>query len=168
MDEAYGIAVDKGGNAYVTGRTTSTEATFPKTAGPDLTFNGGVDAFAAKVNPAGSALGFAGYIGGTGEDEGFGVAVDGAGYAVVPGRTTSNEASFPKANAWDLTLGGNADGFLACVNTSGVNLVFAGYVGGSGLEEGFGTAYSAARQIYVPGRSLTGDGSFTTLNGPAL
>ena len=41
MTSGHGIAVDGAGNAYVTGYTTSTEATFPVTAGPDLTYNGG-------------------------------------------------------------------------------------------------------------------------------
>ena len=45
----YGIAVDGPGNAYVTGYTTSTEASFPEVVGPDLTSNGGLDAFVAKV-----------------------------------------------------------------------------------------------------------------------
>ncbi len=53
-DGGSGIAVDKKGNAYVTGYTASTEATFPVKGGPDLTFNGGsVDAFVAKVSETG-------------------------------------------------------------------------------------------------------------------
>src|SRR5439155_259369 len=59
---AGGIAVDSAGNAYVTGSTGSTEATFPVVGGPDLTFNGGEDAFVAKVNAAGTALVYCGYI----------------------------------------------------------------------------------------------------------
>ena len=66
---ARGIAVDSSGNAYVTGYTASTEATFPVTVGPDLTFNGGSDAFVAKVNAAGTALVYCGYIGGSGGDD---------------------------------------------------------------------------------------------------
>ncbi|MBI3988741.1 MAG: hypothetical protein HY347_03900 [candidate division NC10 bacterium] len=45
----FGIAVDRAGSAYITGGTTSTEATFPVTVGPDLTFNGDWDAFVAKI-----------------------------------------------------------------------------------------------------------------------
>jgi hypothetical protein len=48
-DGGYGIAVDGAGNAYVTGETYSTEATFPETVGPDLTYNGGWDPFVAKI-----------------------------------------------------------------------------------------------------------------------
>jgi hypothetical protein len=48
-DTGYGIAVDSAGNAYVAGTTDSSQATFPVTVGPDLTSNGGFDAFVAKV-----------------------------------------------------------------------------------------------------------------------
>jgi hypothetical protein len=71
-DYGRGIAVDGGGNAYVTGETTSTQATFPVKVGPDLTFNGVYqDAFVAKINPSG-ALVYCGYIGGSGDDYGLG------------------------------------------------------------------------------------------------
>ena len=56
---------------------------FPVTVGPDTTFNGFVDAFVAKVNASGTALDYAGYIGGTGSDSGRGIAVDSAGSAYV-------------------------------------------------------------------------------------
>jgi hypothetical protein len=49
-DVGSGIAVDAMGAAYITGYTDSTEATFPVAVGPDLTHNGGVDAFVAKVS----------------------------------------------------------------------------------------------------------------------
>jgi hypothetical protein len=168
IDEAFGIAVDGLGNAYVTGRTTSTEATFPEIVGPDLIFNGMIDAFVAKINAAGSALSYAGYIGGSGDDEGFGIAVDGAGNAHVTGRTTSSEATFPVSNAFDLTLNGTSDGFIAKVNPMGNALAFAGYLGGNGLEEGFGAAIAGVRQLYVAGRSTSVDGSFLTRVSPAL
>jgi len=166
IDEAYGIAVDGAGNTYVTGRTNSTETTFPETVGPDLTANGGFDAFVAKINAAGSALNYAGFVGGSSDDEGFGIAVNSTGNAVITGRTTSNDASFSPANAFDLTLGGTADGFIAKVNPAGSALNFAGYLGGNGLEEGFGVAVIGLRQAFVTGRST--EASFPTLLGPSL
>src|SRR5205814_1273329 len=96
-DYGHGIAVDSVGNAYITGNTSSTEATFPVTGGPDLTFNGGFydDAFVAKVRADGTALLYAGYIGGSGGDQGSGIAVDAAGNTYVTGFTDSSEATFP-------------------------------------------------------------------------
>ena len=114
-DVGLGIAVDSTGNAYVTGRTRSTEASFPVTVGPDLTFNGSLqDAFVVKVNLSGTALVYAGYIGGSGEDHGNGIAVDSTGNAYVIGETSSTEATFPVAVGPDLTHnGGLRDAFVA-------------------------------------------------------
>ena len=87
-DYGYGIAVDGSGNAYVTGITSSTEATFPVIGGPDLTYNGGAsDAFVAKVNASGTALVYCGYIGGCAAMRSWptDIAVDGSGNAYVTG-----------------------------------------------------------------------------------
>src|SRR5205807_10401420 len=82
-----GIAVDAAGNAYVTGYTSS--PTFP-TANPlQATYGGESDAFVAKLNPAGSALAYATYLGGNSDDVGYGSAVDAAGTAYVIGYTYS-------------------------------------------------------------------------------
>jgi hypothetical protein len=115
-DEAHGIAVDGAGNAYVTGFTYSSEATFPVAVGPDLTHNGGGDAFVAKVRADGAGLVYAGYIGGSSSERGYGIAVDGAGNAYVTGSTSSTEATFPVAVGPDLTYnGGMYDVFVAKV-----------------------------------------------------
>ena len=73
--------MDAPGNAYVTGsHRLRPRRTFPVTVGPDLTFNGGSsDAFVAKVKADGTGLVYAGYIGGDGDDQGYGIAVDSAG-----------------------------------------------------------------------------------------
>ena len=80
-----------------------------------------------------TVLVYCGYIGGTSDDEGFAIAVDGAGAAYVTGRTRSAEASFPVRGGPDLTYdGGNYDAFVAKVAPSGAELVYAGYIGGAG------------------------------------
>ncbi|MGH8472876.1 MAG: SBBP repeat-containing protein, partial [Gammaproteobacteria bacterium] len=149
-DEDYGvgIAVDEKGNAYVTGQTASAEASFPVKGGPDLTWNGGGhssgsgDAFVAKVNASGTALVYAGYIGGNDSDVGLGIAVDKKGNAYVTGFTASTEASFPVKRGPDLTFNGNGgidlDAFVAKVNASGTGLVYAGYIGGGDRDQGLG------------------------------
>jgi hypothetical protein len=91
-DQGIGIAVDAAGNAYVAGNTTSTN--FPTTAGAFQTTNqGSHDAFVTKLNPTGSGLLYSTYLGGSGDDYGNGIAVDGAGDAYVTGSTTST--NFP-------------------------------------------------------------------------
>ena len=89
------------------------------TVGPDLTFNGGTyDAFVAKVNSAGTALVYCGYIGGNSDDEGYGIAVDTSGNAYVTGLTNSTELSFPVTVGPDLTFNGSLDAFVAKIGST--------------------------------------------------
>jgi pimeloyl-ACP methyl ester carboxylesterase len=169
IDASSGIAVDSAGNAYVTGRTYSTEATFPVVGGPDLTFNGGYeDAFVAKVNAAGTGLVYAGYIGGSNYDEGNDIAVDSAGNTYVMGITYSDQTTFPVAGGPDLTYNGSQDAFMAKVNAAGTGLVYAGYIGGSGNDWGFGIAVDGAGNAYVTGVTSSDQTTFPVAGGPDL
>jgi hypothetical protein len=168
-DEGHGIAVDSAGNAYVTGYTASTQATFPVTVGPDLTHNGDYDAFVTKVKADGTGLEYCGYIGGSGFDRGNGIAVDSAGNAYVSGYTTSTEESFPVTIGPDLTYnGGTYDAFVAKVKTDGTGLVYAGYIGGSGTDEGFSIAADSTGNVYVTGRTASTQATFPVTVGPDL
>ncbi|MGH8564742.1 MAG: SBBP repeat-containing protein [Gammaproteobacteria bacterium] len=74
----------------------------------------------AKVNASGTAVVYAGYIGGDGDEAGRGIAVDKKGNAYVTGFTRSTEASFPVKTGPDLTFnGGDSDAFVAKVSESG-------------------------------------------------
>ncbi len=168
VDLAYGVAVDTAGNAYVTGYTLSSEATFPVAVGPDLTFNGGNDAFVAKVNAAGTALVYCGYIGGSGDERGFGVAVDTAGNAYVTGQTNSTEATFPVTVGPDLTYNGGIDAFVAKVNAAGTALDYCGYIGGSGVDVGHAVAVDGAGNAYVVGETFSTEATFPVTVGPGL
>ena len=167
-DQGFGIAVDSTGNAYVTGATFSSEATFPVTVGPDLTFNGIFDAFVAKVNPAGTALDYAGYIGGSDGDVGFGIAVDSTGNAYITGEAESSEATFPVTVGPDLTFNGDFDAFVAKVNASGTALDYAGYIGGSGDDRSYGIAVDSTGNAYVTGRTTSSEGTFPVTVRPDL
>jgi hypothetical protein len=167
-DEARGIAVDGAGNAYVTGYTHSTEATFPVVGGPDPTFNGGIDAFVAKVRADGTGLVYAGYIGGSDGDFGNGIAVDGAGNAYVTGYTYSTEATFPIVGGPDLTFNGGVDAFVAKVRADGTGLVYAGYIGGVDLDYGYGIAVDKAGNAYVTGYTHSTEATFPVVDGPDL
>jgi hypothetical protein len=104
--------VDATGAAYVTGFTGSTN--FPTTPGAfDTSFNGGVDVFVTKLNATGSApLIYSTYLGGSGSDQGFGIAVDATGAAYVTGLTQSTD--FPTTpGAFDTSFNGFVDVFVA-------------------------------------------------------
>src|SRR5918993_288600 len=110
-DGGRGIAVDGNGRAYVTGNTFS--ADFPTTPGAfDRTFNGAEDAFVTKLNPAGSALDYSTFLGGTSFDTGRGIAVGGSGRVYVTGYTPS--ADYPTTpDAFDTSFNGiDVDAFV--------------------------------------------------------
>src|SRR5207248_9874980 len=74
-DGASGIAIDASGNTWLTGTTGSTD--FPSTAdAADRSANGSVDAFVSELNPAGSALVYSTYLGGSQTDTGNAAAPD--------------------------------------------------------------------------------------------
>jgi len=167
-DYGYSIAVDGSGNAYITGHTGSAEDTFPETGGPDLTHNGNDDIFVAKVNASGTALTYCGYIGGSGDDYGYGIDVDGSGNAYVTGSTSSSQGTFPETGGPDLIYNLATDAYVAKVNASGTGLVYCGYIGGSGWDEGTGIAVDGSGNAYVSGYTYSTEATFPVSGGPDL
>ena len=112
-DEGWSIAVDNNGNAYVVGRTSSTN--FP-TVNPYQSAPGGLnDVFVARLNAGGTALDYSTYLGGLFADEGHGIAVDNAGNAYISGMTASTDLPvFPATNGVQTAFGGGSgDAFVA-------------------------------------------------------
>ncbi|MDX6648476.1 MAG: hypothetical protein QOJ97_427, partial [Solirubrobacteraceae bacterium] len=116
-DMGIGIALDGEGAAYVTGRTSSVTPTGFPTADPLQGANaGGIDAFVTKLNPAGSALSYSTYLGGSDGDYGQGIAVDGQGDAYVIGVTNSpaqGTVPFPTVGPIQSSNAGGLDAFVA-------------------------------------------------------
>jgi hypothetical protein len=167
-DMSSGIAVDAQGNAYITGTTTSSETSFPVLIGPDLTFNGQLDAFVVKINPSGTSLVYSGYIGGDKGDSGSSIAVDASGNAYLTGMTESTHNSFPVFAGPDLTHNGGRDAFVAKVNPSGTAIVYAGYIGGDETDQGNSIALDAHGNAYLSGSTTSDQTSFPVLVGPDL
>ena len=161
-DRGNAIAVDAAGNSYITGETSSLQSSFPVAGGLDVGQNGGVDAFVAKVDPTGSQLLFAGFIGGTGDDRGKSIAVDSLGNSYITGETSSDQTSFPVATGPDLTFNGTVDAFIAKINSTGTNLVYAGYIGGLDADRGMGIAVDSLNRAYVAGETASSGSSFPT------
>src|SRR5262249_51145585 len=145
----YGIAVDSGGNAYVTGATASTDF---NTSNPLQNANqGNFDAFVTKINPTGSALVYSTYLGGSGSDVALSIAVSSTGGVYITGNTTST--NFPIKSPTQDKNHGNSDAFIATINPAGSTLVYSTYLGGSDTDEGDGIAVDVAGNIYVVGQT---------------
>jgi hypothetical protein len=160
-DRGFSIAVDASGNAYVTGWTGS--ANFPIVAAAQPGSGGGRDAFVAKLSPAGSALIFSTYLGGTGADSGNGIAIDSSG-VYVTGSTTS--ANFPVANPVQATLAGGQDGFVTKLNGPGSTIVYSTYLGGSLDDRGSSIAVDSSGFAYVAGNTNSANFPVTGNPGP--
>ncbi|MCX6584298.1 MAG: SBBP repeat-containing protein [Candidatus Aminicenantes bacterium] len=166
-DDGNAIAVDASGCAYVTGWVDA-ETTLPVTIGPDLTYNGLNDAFVAKVKADGTGLVYCGYIGGSGGDAGYGIAVDASGCAYVTGVTTSTESTFPVTGGPDLKYNGNTDAYVAKVRADGTGLVYCGYIGGSDRDFSKGIAVDGSGCAYVTGYTKSTETTFPVIGGPNL
>lgn len=157
-DQARAIAVDSAGNAYVIGVPSSD---FPVANAFQDTFHGILDVFVTKLNAAGSALVYSTYLGGSGYDFGFGIAVDSAGSAYVTGFTSSTD--FPTANAFQGKHASGDDAFVAKLSPTGSALVYSTYLGGSNNDGGIDIAVDSAGNAYVTG--FTSSTDFPTANG---
>ncbi|HXA07485.1 MAG TPA: SBBP repeat-containing protein [Bryobacteraceae bacterium] len=145
-DRAFGIAVDSAGDAYVTGWTSS--AAFPTAVPMQSSLAGAKDAFAARLNPAGNALIYSTYLGGSNTDSGNAIAVDAAGNAYIAGGTYS--FNFPLLNGYQTSIHGQQNGFVAKLSPSG-SLMYSTYLGGNGSDSAAGIAVNAAGNAYVTG-----------------
>ncbi|MEJ7654703.1 MAG: SBBP repeat-containing protein [Chloroflexia bacterium] len=163
-DDGQEVAVDASGNAYATGDTESTN--FP-TANAVQPTNGGTtitqDAYVSKINATGSALVYSTYLGGTGGEVGFGIAVDSSGNAYIAGGTGSF-TSFPTANALQCSTGGSQDAFVTKLNAAGNAFIYSTYLGGTGVDNGRGIALDSANNAYIGG--FTRSSNFPVVNAP--
>ncbi|HKP52603.1 MAG TPA: SBBP repeat-containing protein [Chloroflexia bacterium] len=160
-DTGYAIAADASGNAYITGDTDSTDFPIRNAVQPQL--NGFYDVFVAKMNPTGSDLVYATYLGGengSGNERGQGIAVDPAGSASVVGITDSPD--FPMVNAVDPMYGTAIDAFAFRLTPSGSALSFSTYLGGSNSDYGQAAAVDGSGNTYATG--LTASTNFPLAN----
>jgi hypothetical protein len=163
------IAVDASGDAYVTGSTGSSD--FPTTSGAFQTIlRGSPNVFVTKLSSTGSALVYSTYLGGSGDDEGAGIAVDASGNAYATGRAGSS--NFPTTpGAFQTILRGGSNAFVTKLSSTGSALIYSTYVGGSQYDSGTSIAIDVSSNAYVTGIAYSPDfpttpGAFqTTLSG---
>jgi Immunoglobulin I-set domain/Immunoglobulin domain/Beta-propeller repeat len=169
-DVPYQISVDALDNAYVTGSTVSTN--FPNTItnlaglGNGLANNTGVsaplitNAFLTQIMWSGTnaAIGWSTAFGGTnfGIDIGYGVTVDPSGNVFVVG--ASSTTNFPAVNTPGLlrmTNSGTSDAFVIAFTPNCSNILYSGYLGGSGNDYGYGIAVDAQTNVYLAGQTFS-------------
>jgi hypothetical protein len=161
-DNGADIAVDRSGNAYVTGGVTSEDFLIENALQP--VYGGVADAFVTKISADGSALIYSTYLGGSSSENpeigAGGIAVDDLGNAYVTGFTQST--NFPRANALQITNAGYYDAFVTKLNSTGSVLLYSTYLGGNGYDTGNAIAVDTSGNAYVTG--LGTSANFPTLN----
>jgi beta-propeller repeat-containing protein len=171
----YGIAVDSSGNTYLTGLAAATN--FPTTPGAFQTTarsTTNASVFVTKLNPAGSALVYSTYLGGSGnpygmDDQGASIAVDAAGNAYVTGWTFSKD--FPTTpGAFQTSNRGLENAFVTKLNSDGTALLYSTYLGGTNEggnilpgDQGRGIAVDTQGNAYVTGSACSADFPVTPL-----
>jgi hypothetical protein len=182
-DLGLGIAVDSGGTAYITGKTSSanlpqpastvTTIPFQKCLGQAATCAGatGTDAFLAKLNfttsstttPAETVV-YTSYLGGSDVDEGDAITVDSNSAAYITGITNSGD--FPVLHAptnRGTFQGGGGDAFVTRIDTTATtqpastNTHFSFFLGGGGKDNGTGIALDGSGGVYIAGSTQSGD-----------
>ncbi len=180
----FAVAADASGNAYVAGIA---DPLFPVPPGALQPTPGGgtcvigpnqipcADILVAKLNPSGTDLLYATFLGGSGADYAYGIAVDSSGHAYLTG--TTNSINFPTtAGAFQTTHSGKKCGvgnslfpcnetFVAKLNPAGSSLDYSTYLHGSAGGQGaYGLAVDIAGQAYITGNTENGDGFVTKLD----
>jgi hypothetical protein len=179
-DSGQGIAVDLGGNAYVTGFTYSTN--FPTYNAYQSSNAGSVDAFITKITKNGATFAFSTYLGGTGDDRGWAIALDSQDNIYISGSTLtactpapvtppttycSPVSTFPTTSGAFQTYAtkespGYSDVFVTKLNFPGSALIYSTLLGGALTDSPAGIAVDGAGDAYITG--YTESSNFPTAN----
>jgi hypothetical protein len=161
LDFGYDIDVSNFGDAYVTGETWSED--FPTTLGAfDITHDNFDDAFVVRLDSMGSSIIYSTFLGGCAGDNGRGISVNNFGEAFIVGYTDSE--TFPTTpGSFDPSYNGpfpppmGGDAFVTKLSSSGENLIYSTFVGGSLWDWGHDIAIDGNGSAYVTGRTSSND-----------
>ncbi len=145
-DEPSSIAVDSVGCVYLAGYTDSTDFPLSTQGSPAA---GSTHVFVAKLDPTGSNLVYADYIGGNNDDYGYALVLDSANDVYITGSTASSD--FPLINPYQGTYPGSFNSFLTKVSADGSSLLYSTYLGGNGSDQPAGIAIDSLGSVFVAG-----------------
>jgi len=157
FDQPAGIAVDSTGSVYVAGDTDSPD--FPLAPLGSLP-TGTNHVFVAKLDPSGSNLVYADYIGGSVSEYGYGLALDGANEVYVTGSTQSPD--FPTVKPYQASQLGSYNGFVTRISADGSSLLYSTYLGGDAYDQPSGIGINTLGEVYVAG--ITTSQNFPVVN----
>jgi hypothetical protein len=149
-DQAWAIAVDEAGSAYITGVSGSTD--YPLANPFQGERLGTRDVIVTKFSPDGQSLVFSTYLGGTSPydvEVGYGIAVDSAGSAYVTGYT--DVPDFPLHNPVQANNRGFDDTFITKFAPSGSSLAYSTYLGGDKNDIAYDLDLDRDGNAYVVG-----------------
>lgn len=157
-DDAYGIALDSGGNVVIAGA--SSGADYPVTAGVyDTSHNTGNDAVVSILSSDLSTLRASTYIGGSGSDVAYAMTLDGSDNVYVTGTTFDSTTDFPTtAGAYDTAQGGGGlrDVFVAKLNAALTSLTASTFLGGGFTEIAYDITLDGSGNVYITGEAGSG------------
>lgn len=158
-DEAFGLAVDSLGNAFVTGYTFSSD--FETTIGAFQTsLAGSADAFITKFNSNGNLLLYSTFVGGDDGEEAHGIVIDKQGNAFITGFTGSS--NFPTSNnAFQKSNEGAIDVFVTKLHFSGATLVYSTFMGGEENDLSLGIDIDNYGNAYITGTTSSSNFDIT-------
>jgi len=166
IDRGNAVAIDVGGNAYITGQTSANlpvaPVAPPSLAAFSLTVTGSNDAFIAKLDPTGANWLYVTYVGGGDEDEGTGIALGGTDIVYITGWTLSGDfpgVSFVTVGQTTKSTAEDAFVFKLHIGNGGLvnDGVYATYLGASGEDKASAIAVDGSGNAYVTGRTFSGD-----------
>jgi hypothetical protein len=156
-DTGSSLTVDSSGSIYVAGTTRSSDLpvknAFQKTIKKHLGLAILTDTFVAKLTNDGSALIYATYLGGSGQDKANSIAVDQSGNAYITGETSS--ADFPVRNAFQGSYAGITDAFVCKLNSEGDDIIYSTYLGGSYGDSSGSIAVDSSGFAYIAGETVS-------------
>ncbi|HEY1013263.1 MAG TPA: SBBP repeat-containing protein [Herpetosiphonaceae bacterium] len=152
FDEGRAVGVDGAGNMYIAGWTTSSETLADPAFQPSP--GGESDGFAIKLSSTGALL-YHTYLGGAGNDEINGLAVTGAGEAIVAGSTQSANFPISDSTVFQVTKAAGADAFVTKLTSDGREIHFSTFLGGAGEDQAHGVRLDSAQNVMVAGATTS-------------
>lgn len=149
-DQAKGVVVDASNNVYLTGFFSSTADFDPNAGVFNLTSAGGNDIFIVKLDASGNFV-WANKVGGSGADQGNGIALDASNNVHITGFFTSANVDFDSGAGTAIKTSASSDIFVLKLSTVGA-YIWVSTMGGTGIDEGNTIDIDASGNVYTSGR----------------